>query len=549
MYSGYMDAKIALLSDEVINQIAAGEVVENPASVIKELVDNAIDAGASRIAIEIQAGGQQLISVDDDGCGMGRDDVQLCLLRHATSKIHAVEDLDLLETMGFRGEALAAIASISKLEIRTSNGSEGTRLVAEGGRVETIEPCARNRGTNLEIRSLFFNAPARRKFQKSAQANASQVVKIVQSLSFSHPEISFSLRSQGQLLFDVHVAPWQTRVEELLGKECEEGLFMEEGQLFGFLGSSEEARSTRQRQYFFLNRRPIFSPILAKAVTEGYGTRLTNGMHPAIVLFLKCSPGDFDVNVHPQKKEVRFRDESAIFRLVKEAISKAFLARELPSFPFHVGETPFPSFSLKEEIPFSAIAESFLQKETVSFEEPKKTSWFLSEPREVSQPLPGLAEPERLGRALALIGSFLLVERGGEVFIVDFRSEMAKVLREKEQQILLIPIEVDLRLEEAEQMDELLIRCKEAGVEARALGPRRLCLDAIPSWLEPSDAALFFEVLKETPDLELLFSRWIKSHPPKMTLQAAEWLWKKNQAALEVRLSTGDLERLLARRL
>jgi DNA mismatch repair protein MutL len=333
--------KIALLSDDTVNKIAAGEVIENPASVVKELVDNAIDAMARRIEIEIQAGGQQWIKVEDDGCGMDRADVEMCLLRHATSKIKTIEDLDELGTMGFRGEALAAIAAVSKLEIRTSVGGEGTRLTADGGRIALIEPCARNQGTSIEMRSLFFNTPARRKFQKSPQANAAQIMRIVQSIALSEPKIAFVLRSQGQILLSVEAADWQSRIKAVLGSDLSQnGLWLEQKNLSGWLGDPQDARASRLGQHFFVNRRPIFSPLLSKAVREGYGTRIQEGSHPTLVLFLERPAQEFDVNVHPQKKEVRFLDDGKLFCQIREAIQRAFLPGNLSSFSENISFDP-----------------------------------------------------------------------------------------------------------------------------------------------------------------------------------------------------------------
>ncbi len=381
-----MNSKIALLSDQVINQIAAGEVIEHPASAVKELVDNALDAGAKRIAVAIEGGGHLSIQVEDDGFGMNRADAHLCLLRHATSKISDAEDLQSLTTMGFRGEALAAIASISKLEIKTSDGSEAVHLRAEAGRILEIEGCARNRGTTVAVRSLFFNAPARRKFQKSQQASSAQIAKIIQSLALSHPQISFSLLSHGEKVFAYSETDWKERIKEVLGEDfCEQGIWIEEPNAFGFLGSEAFVRKTRTAQHFFLNRRPIFSPLFAKALKDGYGTRIAEGMHPAAILFFQKNPEEFDVNVHPQKKEVRFRDEPGVFCELKRLVQAAFLPRDMPVF----------------EIP--------------GFEMPRREStWVGAAPARYA-----LAEQEALfplppkGRALAVLGTLLLAEKRG----------------------------------------------------------------------------------------------------------------------------------------
>jgi DNA mismatch repair protein MutL len=516
--------EIALLSDEVINQIAAGEVIENPASVVKELVDNAIDANARRIEIEIHSGGFQLIKVDDDGCGMSRRDIELCLLRHATSKIQSLDDLDALQTMGFRGEALAAIGAVSKIEICTSDESAATRLISAAGVIEAIEPSARNRGTTIEVRSLFFNTPARRKFQKSPQASTAQIVRMVQSLSLSHPEIAFLLRSQGQVLLNVRASLWKERIEALLPDCCQRGIWIEGEKLFGLLGASDEARSTRLGQYFFLNRRPIFSPLLSRAAQDGYGTRLTEGAHPSVVLFLNRSSGGFDVNVHPQKREVRFHDEGRLFTEVKEAVQRAF-SDQLPSFS---GDVSFERlFKDPWEQPYAVRAEPAAEHIA------SQGSFF----------------PEPAGRALAVIGSFLLGERSGEVFIVDLEKAYEKraIAKNGSLQSLIEPITLALSNEEAERMAEWVQRCQQAGMDAKALGLRQLCVDAIPDWLDASDVPALFEALKEDLPVEAALCRFCRSAKKRFTLEEAEHLWKEGSLR-EACLEASDCEHLLARK-
>ncbi len=518
-----MTSKIALLSDDAINQIAAGEVVENPASVIKELLDNAIDAGAQNISIEIQAGGHQSIFIEDDGCGMSRDDVQLSLLRHATSKIRKVEDLDQLETMGFRGEALAAIASVSKLEIRTSDGVEATHLVAEGGEIQLLESCARNRGTTIEVRSLFFNAPARRKFQKSTQASSSAVVRIVQSLALSHPEIAFSLRSQQQSLLQVNPSGYQERIEAVFGSDFSQGTWFEEGRLSGMLGSPADARATRTGQQFFLNRRPIFSPLLSRALRDGYGTRLATGSHPSAVIFLEMDPGEFDVNVHPQKREVRFHGESRLFTEVLKRVQSVFVPQQHsePVEPFAFSEPPLPPFALREEAP----------------------------------PLPavecqGMLWPQDLGeRPLAIVGSYLLLECQGDLFLADLgEAYEQKVMQTNERQSLIFPLEFTLSLEESERVEELVAHLGAAGLDARMVGPKALCIDAIPDWLETEKTELLFTALKE--DLfrgipsDATLRRLRSGCCKRLTLQEAASLWRLKRGVKEKRIELSDLARL-----
>jgi len=520
-----MVGKIALLSDEAINQIAAGEVVENPASVVKELGDNALDADATRITIKILAGGHQAICIEDDGCGMSREDALLCLLRHATSKIRTLSDLDKLFTMGFRGEALAAIASVSQVEIRTSDGCETTRLVAEGGKILNEESCARNRGTTLEIRSLFFNAPARRKFQKSPQASTAAIVRILESLAIAHPHVAFSLYSQGQLLLDLKPATLQERILELFDEEMAPGFWFDEGRVKGFLGKPEEAKATRSGQFLLLNRRPIASPLLSRALKDGYGTRLGTGSHPTAVLLLELDPEEFDVNVHPQKREVRFRRESALFSEVLRAVQKALLPKQEATRSFIFSEPAAASFFSREE---PLIIER---------QERQGELW----PQEFEE------------RPLATIGSFLLLERQGKIFVADLGEiYLNQALHPRERQSLLFPLECSFSLEETQMASELLEQLAKAGLDARMVGPRQFYVDAIPEWLDTEKtgqliAALKADFLRGVP-LEATLKRSVQTgFSKRLPLQEATLLWRQNRALRQIQLEPADLERLFAK--
>lgn len=304
-----MVQKILKLPETVINQISAGEVVENPASIVKELVENSLDAGANAIHVEIVGGGQELIRVEDDGCGMSSEDALLSLERHATSKLKSIDDLQTLGTMGFRGEALAAISSVSQFELMTSDGT-GTKVVCEGGRIVKAEPCARNRGTTIEIRSLFFNTPARKKFQKSASACAAAVTKTMETIVLAHPEIAFTLKVHGKTTIKTRPASWKERIGEIVGILEHEVKFEGNGvAIAGLIGAPAKAMINRSGQYLYINRRPIFSPLISRAVKDGFGTRIAEHEFPPFVLFLEIPADEVDVNVHPQKKEARFRDE------------------------------------------------------------------------------------------------------------------------------------------------------------------------------------------------------------------------------------------------
>jgi len=445
--------KISVLSDHVIDQIAAGEVLENPASAVKELIENSLDAGASEIRIEIEGGGLQRICIEDDGCGMSAEDAFLCLKRHATSKIREALDLDRLVTMGFRGEALAALASVSKLELKTSDGHGATRITAS----YQVEPAARNRGTTIEARNLFFNAPARLKFQKSFGACSAAVLRAVQAVSLSNPEVAFHLFSNGKPTFSALAKDWKGRAEEVLGEFAHEVKPLNgEISIRGLLGRPEESKMNRSGQMVYVNKRPIQSPLISRAVKEGFGTRMQESLFPVFCLFLEIPSHLVDVNVHPQKKEVRFQDEGRIYSLVRSAVIASF--EKEPSLQ------PLPWEFTRDPSSYSpAPLEFCLQDAPI--------------------PLPIVIE----SRPKAVLGNFLLTEKEGWN-LVDLKGAEARILFEelgKEKpaiQSLMWPLELQVK-ESAEVLVEIV---KQLYIEARSLGKHQIAIDAIPADIEIS---------------------------------------------------------------
>lgn len=324
--------KIKILPDNLANQIAAGEVVERPASVIKELVENSIDAGATRIQIDIELGGRRLMRVADDGCGMLRDDAILSFERHATSKIKTLEDLAAIETLGFRGEALASIASVAKVELitKTADDEAATRVVIEGGRLIDVKDAARNAGTTISVRDLFFNTPARRKFMRSEATENYHLTAIVQHYALAHPEISFTLTNNGREVLRVASAKdLRERAYQIFGGNLIESLLPVAGgrefiaKISGYVSAPRERRTTRDAQYFFVNQRFVKDKILASGLLEGFRSVLPHGVYPVAFLFLEIPHDEIDVNVHPAKTEVRFRRSEAVKETIAEAIREA----------------------------------------------------------------------------------------------------------------------------------------------------------------------------------------------------------------------------------
>jgi DNA mismatch repair protein MutL len=365
--------RIRLLPEQVANQIAAGEVVERPASVVKELVENSLDAGATRLSVSIQAGGRSLIRVADDGSGMSRDDALLCLERHATSKIRRAEDLAAIATMGFRGEALPSIASVSRFVLTTrerpdgtelpTESVEGTQIIISGGKINEVKAAGAAPGTTIEVRQIFFNLPARRKFLRSEETEAAHVQHYLALAALAFPEVAFSFQKDERVVWQLpavksgpdipaRLAALRERLRALYGSESkllpvdftaeivepassdevESGFSQSQIinqkskiSLWGFIGAPGVSRSTREDQHLFVNRRPVENRGLNFALLEGYHTALMKGRFPVCCLFLEMDPAAVDVNIHPAKREVKFHREGDVRRLVAQAVREALL--------------------------------------------------------------------------------------------------------------------------------------------------------------------------------------------------------------------------------
>jgi DNA mismatch repair protein MutL len=335
-------SKIRVLPDALANKIAAGEVVERPASVVKELLENALDAGARKINIEIESGGKRLIRIIDDGEGMTRDDAIVAFERHATSKLRTAEDLESISTLGFRGEALPSIAAVSKLLLRTktTNDIEGTEVEFHGGKLLAVRDVAHPGGTEIEVKDLFFNMPARRKFLKSDTTESYHITNLVQHYALAKPEISFLLVNNGR--DSIRVAATQSlkdRAYQILGRTMLDKLlevnYEADGlKIGGFVSNPQEQRSSRDSQFLFVNHRFVRDQLINRALTEAYRSMMPSGTYPAAVLFIEVPPTEVDVNVHPAKTEVRFLHEAAILAFVRDGVAQALRSTEpVTQFP------------------------------------------------------------------------------------------------------------------------------------------------------------------------------------------------------------------------
>ena len=485
--------RVAILSDAVANQIAAGEVVERPASVVKELVENAIDAGAGQVRIELEQGGKTRIVVSDDGSGMNRQDAVLALDRHATSKIVAAADLVGVQTFGFRGEALPAIASVSRFTLLTSDGAEGSELTVTGGRLDEVTDAVRQRGTTVTVRGLFFNTPARRKFLRSVGSETRAASEAVATLALAHPAVGFELVVDGDTR--LQVPPGQdesSRLAGVWGPHLTGTLVPVQyasGPLAirGFAQRPGDAAPTGRRTQLFVNGRPVRDPFLIRAAEAGYRSAIHPGDRPSLLLHLAVDPADVDVNVHPAKLEVRFRDRIAVERVAEEAIRHALggLAAAAP-----VGEwRPFPE---------SPQPSAFNQPSAVSHQPSAGTqdSLFLPPP-----PAPATFTAP----VWQLFQSYIVFEGADSFVIVDQHSAHERVLFEEvmaqlrsggaASQRLLLPETTELTDEELEALEAHRETLELIGFQVEPFGGRSVVIHAVPAPHPRFDALACFREL------------------------------------------------------
>lgn len=321
---------IRLLSDRVANQIAAGEVIQRPASVVKELVENAIDAGCQAVQVIIKDAGKTLIQIVDDGCGMSDTDARMAFEKHATSKIRSADDLFNIRTKGFRGEALASIGAVAQVELKTKLAEDtvGTKIEIAGSTIKSQEACQCPTGTAFQVKNLFFNVPARREFLKSDAVEFRHIIDEFQRVAFTHPDVAFSLFHNGNEIFNLPATPLRQRIVRLLGPRYDQRLVpMEEStdivQLEGFIGKPEYAKKSRGEQFFFVNDRFIRNHYLHHAVTGAFEELLPKGFHPLYLIYMTIDPSEIDVNIHPTKTEIKFKDERSVYAIINSAVKQS----------------------------------------------------------------------------------------------------------------------------------------------------------------------------------------------------------------------------------
>ncbi|MBI1943553.1 MAG: DNA mismatch repair endonuclease MutL [Betaproteobacteria bacterium] len=506
-------AAIRILPELLISQIAAGEVVERPASVLKELLENALDAGAQEIQVTLDQGGMRRVQVDDDGAGLERDDLPLALARHATSKIRTLEDLQGVATMGFRGEALASIASVARLTIasRVKDAARGVassphawKIGAEGAHIGEVEPAARAPGTTVMVEDLYFNTPARRKFLRTEQTEFGHCEEVFRRLALARPDCAFVLRHNGRVSLHLQRQMLAERAAALLGGGLLEAGFPVEARagalrLHGLAGAPQAARARADAQYLYVNGRFVRDRMLAHAVREAYRDTLHGERQPAYLLFLELDPRGVDVNVHPAKIEVRFRDASGVHQFALHALKRVLspAAAEAP-----VSYVRFPAAGAQQSLQMAQPAAAYQ-----SFMAAAAGSAVLPSAQPAALPASEPSPP--LGFALAqLHGVYILAQNEAGLVLVDMHAAHERIVYEKlkgnldagrvERQQLLVPaafraeaLEVALAEESREALERL-------GFELSAGGPNELAVRAAPALLAGGDiVGLTRDVLRE----------------------------------------------------
>ncbi|MHB1328519.1 MAG: DNA mismatch repair endonuclease MutL [Gemmatimonadales bacterium] len=491
--------RIAILPDAVANQIAAGEVVDRPASVAKELIENAIDAGARHVRIEVADGGKQSITVSDDGTGMGRDDAVLALDRHATSKIVIASDLVGVRTFGFRGEALPAIASVSRLTLATSDGSEeGTEVSLTGSRIDRVQPIARQRGTTVTVRSLFFNTPARRKFLRSVSSELRTVWDAVGVLALAHPNVGFELIADGSRRLEAPAdQDLAGRLAMIWGRDVVATMVpvrhaVGSVQVEGLIQRPSDARPTGRRVQLFVNERPFRDPFLVRAAENGYRSAIAPGDRPSMLLRITVAAGDVDVNVHPAKLEVRFRERYAVERAVEEAVKLGLGALEASASIASIADRAASGWRPAPAAEPSDTASEAMQ---LQFGSP-------SEPGPLSAPEPGRGITSPI---LQLRNTYIVFETTEGAVFVDQHSAHERVLYEQAMadlqsgviasQRLLLPITVELNDDELEATELFGDELTRVGFEVAPFGGRSVVLHAVPTPHPRFDATACFREL------------------------------------------------------
>ena len=503
------------LDSALINQIAAGEVIERPSSVVKELVENSLDAGASRVEIDIEAGGARLIRVRDDGAGIAADELELAVAPHATSKITSFEELERVRSMGFRGEALASLASVSRLALvsRSTGSDHAMRIEVDAGRTRGVQPAQHPPGTTVEARDLFHNVPARRKFLRAERTEFAHIDDLVKSLALARRGVEFRVSHNGKpvrLLKPAHDAQGaNARAADVLGAEfVEQSLWLEQSaaglRLSGWLGLPTASRAQADRQYFYVNDRLVRDRTVSHAVRQAYADVLFHGRHPSYALFLEIDPALVDVNVHPAKHEVRFRDQRLVHEFVFRTLAEALAGTRAGSMPaVEPSVAPAPAESAPPPGLPAHFAQSGLRLGVVRGVGERAVADYaaLFADRPVAPALPAVvddADAPPLGFALAQLKSiYILAENAHGLVLVDMHAAHERITYERmkrdregqgvRSQALLVPLTVAVSEREAQAAEEHAEALAAWGLELTPAGPASVTVRRMPALLDGAD--------------------------------------------------------------
>jgi DNA mismatch repair protein MutL len=525
---------IRLLPDHVANQIAAGEVVQRPASVVKELLENSVDSGATRIVLVVKDAGRTLIQVTDDGSGMSPADARACFERHATSKIRAADDLGSVRTKGFRGEALASIAAIAQVELKTREHDQelGTRVLIEGSRIRSAEPIAGPPGTTIAVRSLFYNVPARRQFLKSDGVEMKHVMDEFHRVALAHPEIGFQLVHNDNEEFHMPPGQERQRIVHLFGRKYDERLVpVEESteivQVNGFVGKPEFAKRSRGEQYFFVNRRFIRSNYLDHAVRKAFDELVTRDHHPSWFLFIDIDPAEIDINIHPTKTEIKFRDDRTVYAIVHAAVRRALGRFNIvPSLDFEPEPAILTAFG--QQAGNAPRTPDWRPQDLGAFTAPPRPSaagWqqlidmgSVTVEGPIEAPLPEVGQqrimPSREHEGMPgerpvfqLHGTFILAQLRSGFMVVDQQRAHERVLYERNLKLLeqgagmsqteLFPRHVELNAADLELIQSVLPELRSMGFDLELFGGRTVQVNGMPAEAAEEDPTELLEQLLE----------------------------------------------------
>ena len=522
-----MASTIRVLDESLIGKIAAGEVVERPASVVKELVENSIDAGAAKIRVEIKAGGKQSIVVTDDGSGMNREDLALCVRRHATSKMASVADLFCIQTLGFRGEALASIGAVAHLAIesRAKEDEAGTRLVVEGGIEREMHSIGRARGTTIVVKNLFFNTPARRKFLRSVDAEARHVAQIIIHLAAGYPTLGFELEHQDRQVLNYAPASRRERAAELLGVPVaklldltheEEGLKIE-----GVLAGPEYCGRSKGKQYLIVQGRPISSRLMASAIQRCFEGLLPEGRHPVFMLWIDMDPKKIDVNVHPTKREIRLANEGQVIAAIENSVRQSLRLPDVQSFVYAARPDSTPHFSGDsstadgEPIPVRVGEEAspVLQRMPTSGEPGVAATRDADDQLALTFVAPAAAKLAVAEDAAMwqVHNQYILVEVADGLLFVDQQAAHERINYDRameqidgvagESQQLLFPIQLEMGAADFETFNQVRDDIAKLGFVVRDFGARTVLVEAVPAELDRfGDGDVFYQLLNDVRD-------------------------------------------------